>query len=867
MAKKAKKKITPEEEGQLSFLSTITGANLTEEQRNFSTYDGNNSITLIATAGSGKTAVCVERLKELLKRGVSPDKMIFFSFTKAATEELIKRVGRDDVKITTIHAFALGILAKAGKFKAIVTFHDFIKWYREKYKPGPAASRESKSEFYEIVGNLYEEGDYISSAIGAYKLQSADNIKCQVPLFLAQYKDFLRETRSRDFSDMLIEVRDLLKEDKWLKMFRGQYDYIFIDEYQDTSTIQLQILLSLNAKYYYLIGDRNQCVIEGTKVHTENGIKKIEELSIGDKVLTGKGSDVLGYKSVIDIFKNKFSGEVVKIKTKFGKELITTKEHTHFAKYVINKQELFFTYLMYKEGYGFRIGATRSYHSNSSFTHSTRFGFMNRLIGEHAQKIWLLEVCESEAMARFNEIKYSLKYKLPTIVFLSRGQDKISTQEYIDMVFKNLDTNTGGFQLLKDKNFDFKISHHLPRSTDNDARYRNINICLCQDGRGKSSIHKLEIGGELESDKVKLINAGLKIQDNGKKTGWRLRKQSSKFEDLLKIKETFLSVVDGNENINVLLKKGNNLNLMKASYLLRGMTIYSLNEKNEIDYDIIDSIETQQYDGFVYDINVENTHNFIANGIFTHNSIYGYSGASCRKIEDMLKARRQTVEKTLSVNFRSDKSIIENSNKFSSLKAIPNSKEEGFVRKYIIFEIEAAKDENGTKKTLDLLTVLDTYSEVAILARTNSVIKHLEFELLKMKYPMKYFNYITPSDFIEYKKGNIHVSLQEKLNKLMPFFNDNEMELFTFIETNKTSRKFVTSIHKSKGREFEYCVVVNSIDPELVSQTGLNKVLPPKQLARITFNPLEEDDAEPRNIHYVAVSRSKHGLFYMLYDF
>lgn len=853
--------------GQLDLINQLDGIQYTTEQKEFVEYDAKSSVVLAAVAGSGKTYSCIQRLKELLKRGVDPSRIIFFSFTKAATEELQKRIGRDDVKITTIHAFALGILSKVGKFKKIVVFYDFIKWYKETYQPPKIASKEAKREFYEMIGNLYDEMDYISSSISAYKLQMADGIKCPMPLYLIQYQEFLKKTKSRDFSDMLIEVRDLLKEDKWLKMFRNKYDYIFIDEYQDTSTIQLQILLSLNAKYYYLIGDRNQCVVEGTEVHTENGIKKIEELNVGDKVLTGKGSGILGYKPVTDIFKNKFSGEVVKIKTKSGKELITTKEHTHFAKYVINEQELFFTYLMYKEGYGFRVGVTRSYHNNSAFMHATRFGFMNRLIGEHAQKIWLLEVCESESMARFNEIKYSLKYKLPTIAFVSRGGDKISTQDYIDMVFKNIDTNTGGFQLLKDKGFDFKISHHLPRSTDNDARYRNINICLCQDGRGRNSMHKIEVGGQLDSDKVKLINAGLKIQDNGKGTGWRIRMQSSNFEDLLKIKETFLSVVDGNENKNVLLRNGNNLNFTKASYLLKGMTIYSLNENNGIDYDTIDSVEKQQYDGYIYDINVENTHNFIANGIFTHNSIYGYSGASCRKIEAMLKGRRETVEKSLSVNFRSDKSIIENSNRFSSLKAVPNSGEDGFVKRYIIFELESPKNADGEKSNLDLISVLDLHDEVVVLARTNAVIKSLEFELLKKKYPMRYFNYISPTDFKEWQKGSVHSSLQGRLDELKPYFNNNENDIFVFIEQNKSSRKFITSIHKSKGREFDYCVVVNSIDPDLIKQVGLNKALSPKQLERITFDPTDEFDVEPRNIHYVAVSRARHGLYYMLYNF
>ena len=506
MSNKKQKKLTPEEENQLSFINTLDEVNYTEEQKDFIYDMSKKSVLLIATAGSGKSFSTVHKLKHLLKNGVSPSKMIFFSYTKAATEELQKRIGRDDVKITTIHAFALGILAKIGRFKSIITFYDFVKWYREKYKPSPYASHETKTEFYELIGNLYEESDYISSTIAAFKLQTADGIKCQVPLFLTQYNEFLRETRSRDFSDMLIEVRDLLKEDKWLKMFRNQYDYIFVDEYQDTSTIQMQILLSLNAKYYYLIGDRSQ-------------------------------------------------------------------------------------------------------------------------------------------------------------------------------------------------------------------------------------------------------------------------------------------------------------------------------------------------------------------------NIYSYGGANCKKIEAMLKSRRETVDKTLSINFRSDKAIIENSNRFSTLKAIPNSKADGFVQKYIISQIEADKEVVETKKTLDLITVLNTYSEVAILARTNAVIKKIEFELLKRKYPMRYFNYLTTNDFVEYKKGNIHVNLQDRLNKIKKYFNDSEMEVFTFIETNKSSKKFVTSIHKSKGREFDYCVVVNSLDPILVSQVGLDKKLTPKQLSKITFDINEEEDVEPRNIHYVAVSRSKHGLFYMLYDF
>ncbi len=489
----AKKRIvirkSPIDSPQLSLLDEIEGPKDTEEQQGFVTYAGDSSVVLAATAGSGKTYSCVKRLRELIKRGTDPSKIIFFSFTKAATEELQKRIGNDGIKVTTIHAFCLGILAKVGKFKKIATFYDFIQWFQDKYKPKPGASADEKTFYYDTIGTLYEDADFLSSAIAAFKLQSADGIKCMIPMYIVEYNKFMKESRSRDFSDMLIEVRDLLREDKWLKMFRNQYEYIFVDEYQDTSTIQLQILLSLNAKHYYMIGDRNQ-------------------------------------------------------------------------------------------------------------------------------------------------------------------------------------------------------------------------------------------------------------------------------------------------------------------------------------------------------------------------SIYGYSGANCTKLEEMLKERRETLEMSLSVNFRSDKLIVENSNKFSSLKASANSKEEGFVDDKLMLKVD------------ELVEVLRLPDEVAVLVRTNDVIKKLEQMMLKRKVPMKYFNFITSTDVKNFNKGEIHQTLKNKLLKLKDYFED-EHDIIHFIERNKNSNKFITSIHKSKGREFETCVVVNSIAPELLERNPNYHKLSQKQLEKISFDPDDEVNIEPRNIHYVAVSRSKHKIYFM----
>lgn len=232
----------------------------TEEQLSFINADIKSNIILRACAGSGKTFSAVERVKFLISQGVDPSKILFFSYTKAAVEEFRNRLQNEQIKITTIHAFCQGMLGKMKKFKKVIEIYEFITWYKEKHRPKPSASNQIKIKFYELINELYENAEYISAEITSFKLQSAEGIKCKKPNFLDEYNKFKKETKTRDFSDMLIELRDLLKENKWLVMFRNKYDFILIDEFQDTSGIQMDILLKLNAKYYTLIGDVGQSI-------------------------------------------------------------------------------------------------------------------------------------------------------------------------------------------------------------------------------------------------------------------------------------------------------------------------------------------------------------------------------------------------------------------------------------------------------------------------------------------------------------------------------------------------------------------------------------------------------------------------------
>ena len=81
--------------------------------------------------------------------------------------------------------------------------------------------------------------------------------------------------------------------EKWQKAFR----YVLVDEYQDTNHAQYRLLQLLAAKHgnVFAVGDPDQCLVAGTLVTMADGTKKpIEDVQVGDEVLTCYGSGVFG---------------------------------------------------------------------------------------------------------------------------------------------------------------------------------------------------------------------------------------------------------------------------------------------------------------------------------------------------------------------------------------------------------------------------------------------------------------------------------------------------------------------------------------------------------------------------------------------
>lgn len=523
----------------------------------------------------------------------------------------------------------------------------------------------------------------------------------------------------RDFNDDLWYSATHSEEITWPK-----FDFILADEVQDfneAQKIMLKKLLDQGGKIV-AVGDPNQCVIEGTLIETENGLVPIENISVGSTVMAGKGNGNKISSKVTDVYVKEVKKQLIKITTQSGKILTTTPEHTHFAGYETNDSERYFVYLMYKENMGYRVGITKN---SRSHIHN---GYKGRLNQERADKIWLIDQFETKAQAQIYEQYYSVKYGIPTVVFY-RNSDQNYSQQDIDELFFRIDSRTAALKLLDEKNMFINNPHHIPKCM-NRKRYINFNIVLCGDARG-TGLHRYSMSG---TDEI-VLNENVKIRKA--KNGWRIESSNA---DLSKIYEIMKSISDGNE-INVIEKArltDVTLPYIPASHVMKGMDIY-ISDGEKIKLDIVENVETINYEGKVYDINVDKFHNFIANGIVTHNSLYRFRGADAKSfnnVEEMLKANSndKDVTQKLTLNFRSRKNIIDFANSETHVKNLRGGKKfndgnDGNVTKYehtyndVFSTMNNEKQEKGKVK------------ETAFISRTNEPLIHAALKLLANNIP------------------------------------------------------------------------------------------------------------------------------------
>lgn len=243
----------------------------------------NTSLRIIAGAGSGKTRVLTSKIVYLIKKlKVSPNKILAVTFTNKAAKEMRERVSKildKDIiaNISTFHSMCHSILKR--EIKSLGYPSDFevldasdqkriinkiIKSYEEDIK-----ELEEEQRAFISAKNLSE---YISNKKNSFilpdtELENLENEKKSAKILKAKiyrkYQEELSINKYLDFDDLQIFVHQLFTQFPAIaKKWSEKYNYVLVDEFQDTSLVQFEILKKLTLKKNNLtvVGDPDQTI-------------------------------------------------------------------------------------------------------------------------------------------------------------------------------------------------------------------------------------------------------------------------------------------------------------------------------------------------------------------------------------------------------------------------------------------------------------------------------------------------------------------------------------------------------------------------------------------------------------------------------
>lgn len=726
-----------------------------EQYEGATTIEG--QVLILAGAGSGKTRVLTHRIAHMVEDlNIAPYNILAITFTNKAAKEMKDRVRAligecaENMWISTFHSTCVKILRreidKIG-YKSSFTIYDSSDQktlVKECMKTVNINDKDISEQ--EIISKIGKAKDRMQTA-RSFKLENESNFReNKIADVYEMYQKRLKENNALDFDDLIFKTVELFKSNpETLEFYQRKFKYIMVDEYQDTNGAQYELVKLLASKYKNIcvVGDDDQCLVEGTMVSTENKDVEIEKLMKEDLVRVASGNGETSLLKISDINKKKYCGKIVKITTKNNRVIKATPNHISFGKISL-EEDKYYVYLMYKSGFGYRIGQTSSVRSRDDRDAS---GLAIRLNGEQADKMWIIKVCDTKGDATYYEQYYSVKYGIPTIVFNSRGRNITISQEQIEKMFKEIDTINAAEKLMEDEFLYNEYPHHLSNAViRGDSIRKRVNLSFFG---GKKSVqrgiysHRIGINSSGDDSKNKFIEAGFNVRD-GQINTYRVETERALYDEAEEFARK-LSMVEENFEILKKAKLSNNKSFMfmPIGSFKPGMSI-AVQDNEKIEEDIVISVELEDYDGYVYDLNIDNARNYIANGIVVHNCIYQWRGADIKNILDFEKDYPDAKVIKLEQNYRSKGNIlnaanvviVNNSNRKS--KALRTEQELG--SKIKVYRAYSDSDEGDFvgKQILDIRKNEDKkYNDFAILYRTNAQSRIFEESFRRKGIPYK----------------------------------------------------------------------------------------------------------------------------------
>lgn len=261
-------------------------------------------VLVFAGPGTGKTQILTSRIAHLLEQGVAPQNILALTFTNAGARNMQERLaqligpGGYQVNMTTFHSFcgnvieqyshifpveqrrggAIGELDQFEVVREILEAHDFpavkpvnkplhhlrsIVSLITQYKREGVSPEQVEQQSQEGILGLDQE------KLTAAQRRKSENLYLRnqdVARIYSLYEQHLRSLGQYDYEDMILWVRDALRTSEELRQeYQERYQYILVDEFQDTNQAQFQVLFELTRFWgdqanIFVVGDPNQSI-------------------------------------------------------------------------------------------------------------------------------------------------------------------------------------------------------------------------------------------------------------------------------------------------------------------------------------------------------------------------------------------------------------------------------------------------------------------------------------------------------------------------------------------------------------------------------------------------------------------------------
>lgn len=287
--------------------------------------------------GAGKTATLISRIGNLIiNHGVSPNRILALSFSRASAKDMNERFSKffgnvitEKLNFSTIHSFAYRVILDYSRFTN--TNYTLIESTNS-----PITKSKLLKDLYLKHNKDYINEDKLEELSGFISFiinkmlpsnKVKDNKELPVPNALEIYEEYvgiLQNNNYIDFDLMLLKCYQILRDNKQiLDYYKNKYDYIMLDEAQDTSVLQFEILRMILNK------DKNICIVgdDDQSIYSWRGAE-VEQL-LNFKTYFGSESKILfmskNFRSTQNLVKvaNEFIKEN---KKRFKKNLYTSNE-------------------------------------------------------------------------------------------------------------------------------------------------------------------------------------------------------------------------------------------------------------------------------------------------------------------------------------------------------------------------------------------------------------------------------------------------------------------------------------------------------------------------------------------------------------